>query len=207
MARLKGRPPGGASRRAMSNDRTTNLLHRSRSGDAVAAAALFPLVYEQLRALAQRQIAGERVDHTLQATALVNEVYLKLVDQTRAQMADRNHFMSVAAEAMRRILVDHARVKRAEKRGGDRAKLPLDTQIPLGDDDGPVVDLVDLGDALDRLGEIDERARRVVELRYFAGFTKEQAAEVLGVSRATVGNDWSYARAWLRAELSVQRDA
>ncbi|MBN2563693.1 MAG: sigma-70 family RNA polymerase sigma factor [Phycisphaerae bacterium] len=186
----------------MSEGHATQLLHQSRAGDAVAAAELFPLVYEQLRTLAQQQIARERLDHTLQATALVNEVYLKLVDQARAQVSDRNHFMSIAAEAMRRILVDHARTKRAEKRGGGRAKVALDTRIPLGDDDGQSIDLVELGDALDRLGEIDERARRVVELRFFAGFTKEETAEILGVSRATVGNDWAYARTWLRAELA-----
>ena len=148
-------------------------------------------MYGQLRALAVRHLAEERVDHTLQATALVNETYLKLVDQTRAAPADRNHVMAVAAEAMRRILVDHARKKRAEKRGGDRARLPLEPQVPLDDEGGTAVDLTDLGEALDRVSKLDDRARRVVELRYVAGFTKEETAEILGVSRATAGRQLS----------------
>ncbi len=186
----------------MDNGRTTELLFSSRAGDAVAAAELFPFVYDQLRAIAERQLGQEHVNHTLQATALVNEAFLKLVDQTRAALSDRHHFMAVAAEAMRRILVDHARQKRSQKRGGDRAKLPLDTQIQLGSEQSTTVDLADLGDALERLAELDDRARRVVELRYFAGFTREETAEILGVSRTTVRNDWDFARRWLFAQLS-----
>jgi len=186
----------------MGNDEATELLLSSRAGDAVAAAELFPLVLEELRRLAERKMAHERVDHTLQVTALVNEAYLKLVDQTQANLCDRHHFMAIAATAMRRVLVDHARKKRAAKRGGDREKLPLDTQIPLGDGANATIELADLGDALDRLSELDERAGRVVELRYFAGLTREETAEILGVSSTTVRNDWDSARAWLYAQLS-----
>ena len=188
----------------MDGDHQTSIPLSGGDGTGVPASELFPLVYERLRAMAARQLARERLDHTLQPTALVNEAYLKLVDQTRASLSDRNHFLAIAAEAMRRILVDHARKKQAEKRGGDRSKVQLDSRIPADEDLGAQVDLIDLSEAMDRLAQLDDRARRVVELRYFAGFTKEETAEILGVSRATVGNDWSFARTWLKAEISRQ---
>jgi RNA polymerase sigma factor (TIGR02999 family) len=161
-------------------------------------AALTEAVYAELRALASYFLQRERAGHTLQPTALVHEAYLKLADKTRINWRSKAHFVAVAAEAMRRVLVDHARSFRADKRGGGRARIPLEAGILAP---GTEVDLLALDDAINKLAALDARHARVVELRFFGGLSVEQAAEVLGVSTRTVEADWSLARAWLRQEI------
>jgi RNA polymerase sigma factor (TIGR02999 family) len=179
----------------------TSLLREWSEGDEAALDRLFPLVYDGLRRLASRSLLRERAGHTLQATALVNEAYLKLVDQHAVRWQERAHFFAVAARIMRRILVDHARRHNAGKRGGGAARLTIQDSWLAAT--GPAdVDLLALEEALERLEAIDPRQSRIVELRFFAGLTVEEAADVLDVSPATVKNDWRVARAWLFAELS-----
>lgn len=178
---------------------TTLILARLCDGDSSAADELMPLVYEELRGRAAAYLRKERPDHTLQPTALVHEAYLKLVNQTQAQWKNRAHFLAVAAEAMRRILVDHARKHRAAKRGpGQRITI---TATPDVADQSPV-DLIELDDALKHLAELSERQCRVVELRFFGNMTNEEVAHVLDVSPRTVTGDWLVARAWLQRQLS-----
>jgi RNA polymerase sigma-70 factor, ECF subfamily len=177
----------------------TAVLSALSEGDARAADRLIPLVYDELRALAQSHMSG-RGDQTLQATAVVHEAYLRLVDQTRARYKDRNHFFAVAATMIRRIMVDHARSRAAAKRGGDWSRITLDSS--LGWTGGHELDLVALDDALKTLANLSERQARVVELRFFGGMSIEQAAETLSVSTTTIENDWTVARAWLRRQLS-----
>lgn len=160
---------------------------------------LMPLVYDELRRLARGYLARERRGHTLEPTALVNEAYLRLVDQTHADWRGRSHFFAVGAMMMRRILVDHARRRGSGKRGGDWLRVTLSEELPRGDLD--LARLLSLQDALERLSELDERQGRVVELRLFAGLTVEEVAEVLGVSKRTVEGDWKHARVWLAREL------
>jgi RNA polymerase sigma factor (TIGR02999 family) len=158
------------------------------------------MVYDELRALAGSFMKRESAGHTLQPTAVVHEVYLKLIDQERADWRDRAHFMAVAAQAIRRVLIDHARHRHAAKRGGDRCRLTLDEAVaPAAARD---VDFLAIDDALGRLAELHERQARVVELRFFGGLNIEEAAAVLGISRATVTDDWAVARAWLSRELA-----
>jgi RNA polymerase sigma factor (TIGR02999 family) len=171
-------------------------LQRGRTG---AVGELLPLVYEELRALAAAYLRGERKDHTLQPTALVHEAFLKLVDQRSVTWQDRAHFFGIAAQAMRRVLVDHARRRNAQKRSGDRnITLPDDLSVTTE----PEVDVVRVGEALERLAQLDERQARIVEMRFFGGLTIEETAEVLGISAATVKRDWQLAKAWLHRELS-----
>lgn len=181
-------------------DATTHLTRLSH-GDHAAAGDLMPLVYDELRRIAAVHLGRERANHTLQPTALANEAYLKLVDQSRAQWKDRAHFLAVAAEAIRRILIDHARTHRAAKRGAGAAKLTLSfaSDVP-----GPTTDadLLALEDALEKLTQLSPRQAKVVELRFFAGLDVEQTAEALEVSPRTVKGDWRVARAWLQQELS-----
>jgi RNA polymerase sigma factor (TIGR02999 family) len=179
----------------------TRILYAIEDGDAKAAGELLPLVYDQLRKIAQQRMAGERTGHSLEATALVHEAYLKLVgdEDVSLQWANRAHFFAAAAEAMRRILVDHARAKGRLKRGGDRAKLKLGVAT-LGADEN-ADEIVALDEALRRLGRQDERLARIVSLRYFAGLSVEQTAEALEISPRTVKREWSTARAWLYREL------
>jgi len=176
----------------------TRLLHEVQNGVDGAEDQLIPLVYQELRHLAEGYMKGERVDHTLQPTALVHEAYLKLVGQRDVTWRNRSHFMGIAAQAMRRILVDHARRHGAQKRGSGR-------NVTLHDDMAPQspfnIDLIALDEALERLAVQDPRSLRVVELRYFGGLGVEEAAEVLSVSPATVKRDWQLARSWLRREL------
>lgn len=170
------------------------------NGDRSAAGKLFPMVYDELRALAAARLVQERRDHTLQATALVHEAYIKLIDQTRVTWQSKIHFMAVAAQVMRRILVDHARARDAGKRGGGAARATLtDTVAPSTE---PPLDLLDLDAALSELATLDERQARVIELRFFAGLDVAQTAEVLGVSERTIKNDWRFARAWLQHRLA-----
>ena len=173
----------------------TRLLKAWREGDPAALEKLTPLVYDDLRRLACRFIRNERPDHTLQPTALVHEAYLRLADKKQPQWQDRAHFYAVAAQLMRRILVDHARVYRAAKRGLGLPKLSLDEPATLKP--GPVADVVSLDESLTSLAAIDERKSRVIELRFFGGLTIEETAEVLGLSTATVINETRIARAWL----------
>lgn len=178
----------------------TELLNRSDPDHDLHERA-FTLVYDELRMLARQQLRQERSDHTLTPTALVHEAYLKLVDQTRATWNDRQHFLRIAAQAMRRILVSHARRRKALKRGGDAPHVPLNEEIIPGHSD-PNQLLIDLDEALDELAALDERQNRVVELRYFAGLSAEEIGRILDISRATVYRDWKAARAWLYRRLT-----
>jgi RNA polymerase sigma factor (TIGR02999 family) len=185
----------------MTDDRATvtKLLVRYQKGDGDALSALFPIVYDELRRIAATYMRRENPGHTLQATALVNEAYFRLVDQKAVVWQNRAHFYGVAAQIMRRILCDHARARRAEKRGGAAARLSLDEA--LGVDSGAAPDLVDLDEALQKLAAINERQAKVVEMRFFAGLSVEEAAEALGSSPATVKRDWTFAKAWLAKEI------
>lgn len=178
----------------------TELLIRLEGGDDPRVVdQLFPLVYDELRRIARAQMRRERPDHTLRATALVNEAYLKLVDQTRVAWQNRAHFFAIAARAMRRILVDYARTRSREKRGGGWERVTLEG---VESDAGSELDeLLELDEALTRLGEVDPRQAQVVEMRFFAGVSMEEIAKVLNVSAATVDRDWRSARAWLSVEL------
>jgi len=194
---------GGMSAPAPRGMDITAVLQASDAGDAAATDRLLPLVYDELRALAQSHLAQERPDHTLQATAIVHEAYVRLIDQRRARFRDRHHFFAVAATTIRRVLVDHARSKGRLKRGGEQHRVELD---PTVDWSGTrTLDLLALDDALKRLHDLHERQARVVELRFFAGLTIAQAAEVLGVGTTTVEDDWAVARAWLGRELEGGR--
>jgi RNA polymerase sigma-70 factor (ECF subfamily) len=181
----------------------TRILSDLRAGDGSSANKLVPLVYNELRALAASKLSQERAGHTLQPTALAHEAYLKLIDQTRVEWQGRAHFLAVAAEVIRRILVDHARAHQAAKRGGGR-RLSLNTAgveaaaaLPAAG-----IDLLDLDVALAELATLDHRQARGVELRFFGGLDVRETAEVLGVSERTVKGDWRIARAWLRDRLS-----
>jgi RNA polymerase sigma factor (TIGR02999 family) len=178
----------------------TGLLHKWSEGDGAAIDELTPLVYSELRRLAHRFLRHERADHTLRSTELVHEAYLRLIDQKQASWQDRAHFFAVSGQIMRRILVDYARLRHAEKRGGGAATLVLNEAIDLPERRN--FELIALDDALDSLAKLDPQQSRVVELRFFAGLSIEETAEALRVSRATVNRDWVTARAWLMRELS-----
>jgi RNA polymerase sigma factor (TIGR02999 family) len=177
----------------------TGLLVEWGKGDAAALERLAPLVYDELRRMARTYLRGERADHTLQATALVHEAYLRLVDQHSVSWQSRAHFFGIASQMMRRVLVNHALARATAKRGGDATKLPLDEALDLGG--GRDAELLALDDALKELERLDPRQARVVELRYFGGLSVEEAAEVTGLSPATVKREWSTARLWLRRQL------
>jgi RNA polymerase sigma factor (TIGR02999 family) len=178
----------------------TGLLLKWSQGDQAAVDELTPLVYSELRRLAHRYLRRERADHTLRSAELVHEAYLRLIDQKQASWQNRAHFFAVSGQIMRRILVDYARARQAEKRGGGAATLLLNEAIDLPDQRN--FELIALDDALDRLAKLDPQQSRVVELRFFAGLSIEETAEALRVSRATVNRDWVTARAWLVRELS-----
>ncbi len=178
----------------------TQLLAAADAGDPRAAADLLPLVYDELRKLAAVRLAAEKSGQTLQPTALVHEAYVRLVGPGRgSDWTDRGHFFGAAAEAMRRILVEAARRKRAAKHGGDRRRVDLTDVEPAADETD--LDLLALDEALDRLARTDPRKAELVKLRFFAGLTIEQAAAALGVSTSTADNDWAYAKCWLRVAL------
>ncbi|MBZ0269652.1 sigma-70 family RNA polymerase sigma factor [bacterium] len=172
-------------------------------GDPEAAKVLEPQVYEELRAIAAGLLRGERQDHTLQPTALVHEAYLRLVQSQSVPSRDRAHLLALCARVMRRILVDHARSRGAAKRGGLTQRVTWNESAQGGLDGSSTVDLdiLDLNAALERLARVSERSRQVVELRFFGGLNSVEIAEVLGISARTVGNDWAFARAWLRRDL------
>lgn len=177
----------------------TVVLEQMRKGEKGAADKLLPLVYDEFRALARHYLAQERANHTLQPTALVHEAYMKLVDQTRVDWQGRSHFFAVAAQAMRRILVDHARSRQRDKRGGGRARVVLDEDVALSPQKDE--DVLALDEALEKLATLDPRQAKVVELRFFGGMSVEEVAEALNVSKRTVEGDWTFARAWLSREL------
>jgi RNA polymerase sigma-70 factor, ECF subfamily len=173
----------------------TQLLLAWSAGDREALDQMLPLVYDELHRLAVHYLSHERADHTLQPTALVNEAYLRLVNQRDVDWRNRAQFLGVAAGMMRRILVNHARDRVAAKRGGEREQVSLSlVEVPSG---GPDIDLIALEDALARFAALDERKAKVVELRFFGGLTMDEVAEVLEISRATAEREWSFARAWL----------
>jgi RNA polymerase sigma factor (TIGR02999 family) len=179
----------------------TQLLNRWSNGDAEVLDNLMPLVYEELRRQASGYLRRERSNHTLQPTALINEAYLKLIDQRDVKWQNRAHFFAIVAQAMRRILVDYARERKREKRGGAAENLPLDEALTIVSQEKSV-DLVALDEALNKLAKFDERQAKVVELRYFSGLSIDETAEVLNVSNITIRRDWSMAKAWLFHEIT-----
>jgi RNA polymerase sigma-70 factor (ECF subfamily) len=182
----------------------TQLLADLQNGRPAVASQLTPLVYNELRRLARHQMRHERPDHTLQATALVHEAYLRLVNLPERTWQNRTHFIAIAAQVLRRILIDHARARRTAKRDGALHRVPLEEPLLLTDEQSD--ELVALDEALERLAQFDARQSRVVELRFFGGLTVEETAEALGISPKTVKRDWSVARAWLHREVSKSRD-
>ncbi|MBX7174090.1 MAG: sigma-70 family RNA polymerase sigma factor [Pyrinomonadaceae bacterium] len=178
----------------------TVLLEKINNGDDSAPEKLLPVVYDELRKLAAGYLKNERPGHTLQATALVHEAYIRLVDWERVSWQNRAHFFAVAAQVMRNILVDHARRKRSEIHGGNLQKLALDEAISFSQ--SQEVDLVDLDDALQDLEKLDERQAKIVELRFFAGLTIEETAHAIGVSTMTISREWNFAKAWLYRRLN-----
>ncbi len=179
----------------------TRMLQEWSGGNQVVLDDLIPLVYEELRRQASRYLRRERAGHTLQTTALIHEAYLRLIDQRDVNWQNRAHFFGIAAQAMRRILVDYARERHREKRGGAAENLPLhEARLVVSEERS--IDLVALDEALTRLAKFDEQQARVVELRYFSGLSIEETAEVLKISMATVKRDWNMAKAWLKQEIT-----
>src|SRR6266496_1628019 len=184
---------------SVSQQRVTELLAHWSDGDDVALAELTPLVYEELRHLAHQFMEGQRPEHTLQTTALVNEAYLRLADQTNPRWQNRAHFFAVAARAMRQILVSYARGQRSQKRGGGVLKVDLDEAAIVSPEESR--EIVELHEALEQLSALDSRKAQVVELKYFGGLNYDEMAEVLKISRITVRRDWEFAKLWLYTEL------
>jgi RNA polymerase sigma factor (TIGR02999 family) len=184
---------------SVSQQRVTELLVRWGQGDDAALAELTPLVYEELRHVAHHYLIGQRPNHTLQTTALVNEAYLRLADQTNPRWQNRAHFFAVAARAMRQILVSYARTQQAQKRGGGAFKVDLDEAALVSPEESR--EIVDLHEALQQLSALDSRKAQVVELKYFGGLNYDEIAEVLKISRITARRDWEFAKVWLYTEL------
>jgi RNA polymerase sigma factor (TIGR02999 family) len=182
----------------MTSESVTELLARWQEGDQDALSSLIPLVYEELRKIARRQLVRERSEHTLQCTALVHEAYVRLAKQKQVPARNRAHFVALAARLMRQILVDHARGHGAAKRG-PKQRVQLDTGMAVA----PMrtIDVVELNDALNDLARMDEQQSRIVELRFFGGLTTEETAEVLAISPATVKRDWNVAKSWLTRQM------
>jgi len=179
----------------------TEMLRQWSGGKTEVMDDLLPLIYEELRRRAAAYLRRERPNHTLQPTALVHEAYLRLIDQRQDNWASRDHFFAIAAQAMRRILVDHARGRHRQKRGGSNEDLPLeDALLAAADEDS--VDLIALDEAMKRLAKLDPQQERIVELRYFGGLSLDEAANALSISRATAARDWQVAKAWLHREMT-----
>jgi RNA polymerase sigma factor (TIGR02999 family) len=179
----------------------TRLLDEAQQGDASAAAKLLPLVYEKLRSLAQKRMKSERAGHTLQATALVHEAYLKLVGNQDIRWSGRSHFFLAAAEAMRRILIDHARARGGPKRGGTRKRVPMNNVLDLAIEER-FPEFLAVDEAISRLQKESPDLAQMVRLRFYGGLSVDETAHVLGVSASTVRRDWTYARAWLKRQLA-----
>jgi len=182
-----------------SPERVTQLLVNWSRGDVASLEKLTPLVYDELHRLAHYYMEGQRADHTLQTTALLNEAYLRLADQTKPTFTNRSHFLAVAAKAMRRILINHAKASQRQKRGGGANKIELDEGALISPEQSGAV--LDLNEALEKLGTLDQRKAQVVELRYFGGLTQDEIGDVLKISAVTVRRDWIFAKAWLYVEL------
>ncbi len=178
----------------------TELLQDWSNGKVEVLEKLMPLVYDELRRQASQFLSKERQGHTLQATALIHEAYLKLIEQREVKWQNRAHFFALASTAMRRILVDYARERHRKKRGGSAENLPLDEALQISSNEKSV-DIIALDEALNRLAKLSARQARVVELRYFGGLSNDETAEILGVSKGTVKNDWNLAKAWLKQEI------
>ncbi|HXH51116.1 MAG TPA: sigma-70 family RNA polymerase sigma factor [Terriglobia bacterium] len=189
--------------RGPSAHEVTILLRAWGGGNKQALDRLAPLVYRELHQIARRLMSGQRTNHTLQATALINEAYMRLVDAREASWQDRAHFFALCASAMRQILIDHARARASAKRGGNQVVIELDEALAVAP--SRAANLLELDDALKRLAEIDPRKSQVVELRFFGGLNLEETAEALKVSTKTVQRDWDLARAWLFGELSGKK--
>jgi RNA polymerase sigma factor (TIGR02999 family) len=185
----------------------TRILTAIEGGDVRAVDELFPLVYQELRQLAAQRLRKELPGQTLQATALVHEAYLRLIGAENQNWNGRGHFFAAAAEAMRRILIENARRKRALKHGGGRKRVDFDEAVPTKDNDSSSDSLIALDEALEKFSKKDKVKADLVKLRYFAGLTSEQAAEVLGISHNTADQYWTYARVWLRLEISKGQEA
>jgi RNA polymerase sigma factor (TIGR02999 family) len=186
------------------SEEITAMLHDWSGGNREVLDTLFPLVYNELHAQAHRYLRRERPNHTLQTTALINEAFLRLVDQRDVRWENRAHFFGLAANIMRRILVDYARTKQRVKRGGKEVELQLDEALPVAiemGNDATIIDLILLDEALNKLAQKDAQQAQIVELRYFSGLTVEETAKVLGISTMTVKRDWNVAKAWLRREI------
>jgi RNA polymerase sigma factor (TIGR02999 family) len=184
---------------SVSQQRVTDLLVQWSHGDNAALAELTPLVYEELRRIAHHRLSRQHPDHTLQTTALVNEAYLRLADQTNPRWQNRAHFFAVAARAMRQILVSYARTQQAQKRGGRAFKVDLDEAAIVSPEESK--EIVELHEALEQLSALDSRKAQIVELKYFGGLNYDEIAEVLKISRSTVRRDWEFAKVWLYTEL------
>jgi RNA polymerase sigma-70 factor (ECF subfamily) len=182
------------------SSQATQIVNAIAAGDRSGADRLFSLLYGALRDLASRYLRGEKRDHTLSPTDLVHEAYMKLIDQTKVEWRGKTHFLAIGAQAMRRILVDHARYKHRAKRGGGRIRIQLNEQVALSPQRDE--DLLALDEALVKLAEVDPRQAAIVELRFFGGLNVAEVAEVLGVSKRTIENEWTAVRAWLRRELT-----
>lgn len=198
LAKWEIRRSNGVGVSKSSTQPVSALLMKWRAGDQEALQALIPLVYQELRRIAQHHLQQERSDHTLQSTALVHEAYLRLMKQAPADVTNRTHFLAVASQLMRQILVDHARGHRAAKRGGG---FTLELNDAMGSQKPQNMDLVALDDALNELAKLDLQQSRIVELRFFGGLSIDQTAEIVGVSPTTVKREWATARAWLRREV------
>lgn len=197
--------PGGAVGGTDSRDEVTELLVRWNDGDLAARDALIPLVYDELRRVAKKNLAGQRTDHTLQATALVHEAYLRLVNRKAANWQGRVHFFALAAQMMRQILVDHARMRNAAKRGGGASTLLFEDAAAAGEEVN--LDLIGLDKAMKRLASLDARQSQIVELRFFGGLSIEEAARVVDVSPATAKREWATARVWLHHAMESDAGA
>ena len=181
------------------SENLTQLLIKASNGDKKSLDEILPLVYDELRKIAQNYLNRERGDHTLQATALVHEAYIRLIDQRKVDWKNRSQFFGLASQMMRRILVNHAENYKAQKRGSGQ-KLQLDETVDVSFEEN--LDLIDLDNALKKLAEFDEKKSKIVEMRFFGGLTIEETAEVLGISHATIEREWAFAKAWLYRELN-----
>jgi len=179
----------------------TEMLRQWSGGKTEVMDDLLPLIYDELRRRAAAYLRRERPNHTLQPTALVHEAYLKLIDQRQDNWASRDHFFAIAAQAMRRILVDHARGRHRQKRGGSNEDIPLEDALLAAADEANV-DLIALDEAMKKLAKLDQQQERIVELRYFGGLSLDEAANALSISRATAARDWQVAKAWLHREMT-----